>query len=35
MIDEYKDYDILIKNDLDDNLEIEKIIEKIDKILFK
>ena len=35
MIDEYKEYDILIKNDLDDNLEIEKIIEKIDKILFK
>ena len=35
MIDEYKEYDILIKNDLEDNLEIEKIIEKIDKILFK
>ena len=35
MIDEYKKYDILIKNDVDDNLEIEKIIEKIDKILFK
>ena len=35
MIDEYKEYDILIKNDLEDKLEIEKIIEKIDKILFK
>ena len=35
MIDRYEDYNILIKNDLNDNLEIEKIIEKIDKILFK
>ena len=35
MIDEYKEYDILIKNDLDDNLEIKKIVKKIDKILFK
>ena len=35
MIDEYKEYDILIKNDLKDKLKIEKIIEKIDKIIFK
>ena len=35
MIDEFKEYDILIKNDLYDNLKIEKIIEKIDKISFK
>ena len=35
IIDKYKKYDILIKNDLDDRLEIKKIVEKIDKILFK
>ena len=35
MIDRFKEYDILVKNDFDDNLEIEKIIEKIDKIIFK
>ena len=31
MIDEFKNYDILIKNDLDDNFEINSLIKKLIK----